>query len=303
VAGVVFEDADVVVAGGLLGQVAGEGALIEGDFEEEAAAGVQARKGFFEDSAVEGEAVGAAVEGGFGFVVTDAAVEGFDLGAGDVGRVGDDQIEGLGVDDGFEGGEEVAFFDGDAAGEAEAVEVAAGDGGGGGADLGGDDDGGLEAVRDGGGDAPAAGAEVEDAGGVEDHLSADGLDDVFDEGFGVGAGDQGVAGDLELEVEEMGLAGEVGDRFVLGGALDEVAEAGAIGVGEGVLVVGVELDAGAVEDVGEEELGGQAGGGGARAGVDAAGPLQRLTDRPWAVGLSHRARDDNGSDAGLIMGA
>src|SRR5689334_22968908 len=79
VARMVFEDADLVPVAAAFGEVAGGGALVELDFEKDAAARVQARGGFGEDPAVEVQAVGAAVEGPDRFVLADAAVERCDL--------------------------------------------------------------------------------------------------------------------------------------------------------------------------------------------------------------------------------
>ena len=219
-------------------------ALVEGDFEIDASALYESICGTFQYTAVEEEAVGAAVEGYEGFVVFHAAIEGFDVGGGDVGRVGDDQLEGLGIDTVDEGCIEIALFDGDTAGEAEAFDVTAGDDDGFFAEIGGDDDRVFEMMADGGGDATAAGAEVEDAGRFHAGGVAGELEDIFHQRFGVGAGDEDVAIDFKFEVKKVCGSGEVFNRLLLCGALDEGAEGGEFDIVEGAVVIGVEADAG-----------------------------------------------------------
>ena len=63
------------------------------EFDDEETAGFQMAHGFWDQQAVEFVAFFAAVEGGRGFVVADFDGEGIRCFAGDVGRVGDDEIE------------------------------------------------------------------------------------------------------------------------------------------------------------------------------------------------------------------
>ena len=95
------------------------------------------------------------------------------------------------------------------------------------------------------------------------------MEDGFDEELGFGAGDEGVAGDAEVEAVELLVAGEVLDGLFGGAAGDE----GAVGLEErgGELGFGVGEEPGAVaeEEMGEEGLGLAAvdGGGGFGEGV------------------------------------
>ena len=100
------------------------------------------------------------------------------------------------------------------------------------------------------------------------------LDDEFDEGFGVGAGDEDVAGDGEFEGEEPGFSDEVGDGDVVAAAGDEFAEGSELVFGEDGFVLGVQGHAGAFEDVGEEQFGGEAGFVDAFAGEEILGPFE-----------------------------
>jgi hypothetical protein len=94
---------------------------------------------------------------------------------------------------------------------------------------------------------------------LDGELGGEPVEDGFDEEFGFGARDEGVAGDAEVVAVELLDAGEVLKRFVSGAARDDEAE--------GVGVLGVELgfgvseEPGAVadEEVGEERLGVTAG--------------------------------------------
>src|SRR5687767_160738 len=99
VSAVVLEDFYVLELAVSRCDLAGEVALIVADFEVNPAAGGEAFGGAGEDSAVDGGAVEAAVEGADRLVVAHVSVEFFELAGGDVGRVADDQVEGLDVHD------------------------------------------------------------------------------------------------------------------------------------------------------------------------------------------------------------
>ena len=134
------------------------GALAEADLEGEEAAGAEGVEGLGDEAAVEREAVGAGVEGERGFVVADLGGEGGGVGVGDVGRVGDDGVEGRCF--GGQGCEQIAFEEADAGGEAELRGVGAGDGEGGGREIGCGDVGVREILRQSEGDGSGACADV-----------------------------------------------------------------------------------------------------------------------------------------------
>ena len=107
--------------------------------------------------------------------------------------------------------------------DAVALRVPGGDGQGGGGDVGGDDPGVRELARQRDREAAAAGADVDDrahAGAVPAAL-ADGLDDEL----GLGARDEHVGGDVEVESPELAMAGDERDRLARGAPLDERREA------------------------------------------------------------------------------
>src|SRR5438552_1650808 len=96
--------------------------------------------------------------------------------------------------------------------------------------------------------------------------------------------------DLEFEVEEVRPPGQVSDRLVLAGALHQLAVTREVFLIQRPFVVGVELDARLLEDMRQEQLGGEAGGVDGFAGEEPAGPLQKSPDRPWPTcGSAHRA--------------
>ncbi len=207
-----------------------------------------------EEAAVDVEALGAGEEGGVGFVLEDLVGHGGGFVEGDVGRVRDDDVEGGG---GLElrGGEEIGLEEGDAVAEVEAGGIVFGDGEGGGVEVGGGDVGRGEFGGEGECDGAGAGANVEYAGLGESRAGGDPAEDSFYEELGFGAGDEGVAGDTEVEAVELLMAGEVLDGFFGGAAGDE----GAVGAeeGGGELGVGVGDEPGAVaeEEMGEQSLG------------------------------------------------
>ncbi|MEL6739191.1 MAG: hypothetical protein AAFP26_00895, partial [Planctomycetota bacterium] len=85
------------------------------------------------------------------------------------------------------------------------------------------------------------------------------LEQVLDDGLGAWAGDEGPGVASERHAEEPALAGEVLDRLVGESTLDEVAEGLAFGGRGGAVGVHVEAEALGLEDVGDEDLGGEAG--------------------------------------------
>ena len=228
--------------------------LAEAEFEGEQAFGFEGGVGGGEEAAVDVEAERAGEEGGMGFVLEKLGGHGGGFVEGDVRGVGDDDVEGWG---GLElrSREEIGLEEGDAVAEVEAAGVVLGDGEGGRIEVGGGDVGGGEVGGDGDGDGAGAGADVEDARGAEGGAGGDPVQDGFDQELGFGAGDEGVAGDTEVEAVELLMAGEVLDGFFGGAAGDE----GAVGAeeGGGELGVGVGDEPGAVaeEEMGEQSLG------------------------------------------------
>ena len=175
--------------------------LAEAELEGEEAFGFEGGVGGGDEAAVDVEAMGAGEEGGVGFVVEDLVGHGGGFVEGDVGRVGDDDVEGWGGGE-VGRGEEVGLEEGDAVREAEAGGVVFGDGEWGGVEVGGGDAGGGQVGGEGEGDGSGAGADVEDAGMADGgRPGGEPVEDGFDEELGFGAGDEGVAGDAEVEAE------------------------------------------------------------------------------------------------------
>ena len=83
----------------------------------------------------------------------------------------------------------------------------------------------------------------------------DPVEDGFDEEFGFGARDERVAGDAEVEAEELLVAGEVLDGFFGGAAGDERAVGLEDGGGDFSVGVGDEPGAVADEEMREERFG------------------------------------------------
>ena len=240
--------------GGLVEEVAEVVELAEAELEGEQAVGSEGFVGGGDEAAVDVEAGGAGEEGGVGFVLEDLLGHGGGFVEGDVGRVGDDDVEGWG---GFELGcvEEIGLEEDDAVAEGEAAGVVLGDGERGGVEVGGGDEGVGEMGGESEGDGSGAGADVEDAGSGEGGTGGDPVEDGFDEELGLGARDEGVGGDAEVEAVELVGADEVLDGLFGAAAGDEGAEGGDDRGGK--LVAGVRDEPGAVaeEDVREESVG------------------------------------------------
>jgi len=152
-------------------------------------------------------------------------------------------------------GEEVGLEEGDAMGEAEAGGVVLGNGEGGGGEVGGGDAGGGEVGGERESDGTGAGTDVEEPGPAEGGAGGEPVEDGFDEEFGFGTGDEGVASDAEVEAVELLHAGEVLDGF-FGGSAGDVGAVGLVeGGGEFGVGVGDEPGAVAKEEMGEEGFG------------------------------------------------
>jgi len=162
-----------------------------------------------------------------------------------------------------EGSEEIALEEIEAIGHLMGVGVFGGDGECIGGKISGDRTGGWKVFEEGDGDASGAGADIGDEDaftlGCAAGLGASVLEDFFDDGLRGGAGDQDAAIDLHLEAKEVLTTDEVLDGLVLEGALDQIAELGAFNFAGEAFGVGVELEAGGADDVGQEVFGEEAG--------------------------------------------
>jgi hypothetical protein len=67
--------------------------LVEADLEEEVAAGLEVARRLRDEAADDGEAVAAGRERDTRFVLAHLALESREVGLGDVGRIGDDDVE------------------------------------------------------------------------------------------------------------------------------------------------------------------------------------------------------------------
>src|SRR5207302_1183929 len=94
---------------------------------------------------------------------------------------------------------------------------------------------------------------------------------------------------LELQREELLSANEIGDRTTLEPVADQVAKALASHVGGRLLVAGIELDALAVEAMGQQDLGIQPGKFAALPGQVPGGPVEEPADRPCLLFRGHGA--------------
>lgn len=285
--GLQADDEDAVEAGKVsrnFGAGGGEGRAGEGedggalgvaDLGEQGAAGAEAGGGLPDEALDEAEAVGAAVQTEAGLVLADLGRTGLELGAGDVGEVGGDDVGPT-----VQWGEQVALQEADAFGDAVALGVAAGEGEG----VRGDVDGGDLGLRevDGQSDGDGAGASA-DVGDGDGAAPTGEIEDEVDEGLGVGAGDDGGGDNFKFEAVELAAAQDVG-----GGLAHEApGEEGVEGAG-GLLgqILGealVEVGAVRVEGVGEEELGLEGGFIRADGGEGVGGVAEGLADGGMAL--------------------
>jgi len=228
--------------------------LAEAELEGEQAFGFEGRVGGGDEAAIDVEALGAGEEGGVRFMLEDFVGHGGGFVEGDVGRVGDDDVEGWG---GLQLGsdEEIGLEKVDAMAEMVACGVVFGDGERRGVEVGGGDVGRGEFGGESESDSAGAGADVEYAGVAESGAGGEPVENGFDEELGFGAGDEGVAGDTEHEAEEFLVSGEVLDGFFGGATGDEGAVGLAEGGGEFGVGVGDKPGAVAEEEMGEEGLG------------------------------------------------
>lgn len=232
--------------GGLVAERGGTGgdgcSLIVADFEGDEGTGVEMGQGFGEEAFDDAEAVGAAVEGEDG-IALDLGAERFDLRAGDVRQIGNDEIEGAG--DFFE---EVAAEElgvhvetrGVEAGEVEGVL----------ADVGEDDFAEGPGFGEAEADAAGAGGHVEHA----DRRGAEFFEGEFDEGLSLGAWDESAVVADDFVTAEFDAAEEVLQGFAFATTAEEFAEGDQTGLGDGFVEAEVEIESAATKDVREEVL-------------------------------------------------
>jgi hypothetical protein len=128
------------------------------EFEHKASAWLKEIRAFAGESAVKVEPVRTAVEGEAGIMVANLGLKGGDFRAGDVGRIGDDEVE---TGSGRHGGEAVAGEELDAGIDGVSDGVLAGEREGPGGDIQGGDLGGGAFDGESDGQTAGAGAEVE----------------------------------------------------------------------------------------------------------------------------------------------
>ena len=199
-------------------------------------------EGIVQEALDDAEAVGAAVEGEDG-VAFDFGAEGGDFGAGDVGEIGDDDIEIAG--DLFE---EVAAQEFDVGAEARGIEAREIEGVF--ADVGEND----FAERPGFGQAEAnaagTGGHVEHAGGCGGRF----LEHEFHQRFGFGAWDQGAVVAHKFMAAEFDGAEQMLQRLPFPTAAQQLAQRHQIRLGDGFTEAQVKVEPTTAQNVGEEML-------------------------------------------------
>ena len=187
--------------------------LTESEFEQQQAAGSKTRFRLRQESSNHVEAVVAGEERGCGLVVDHLRLQRRSIAFGDVGRVGNDQIERT-----IESVEQIGAAEPDAVGHPVPRGVAA-------RDLerqlrriGGDDRDGGSLVRDRHRHAAAAGADV---GDVRRRVARNLGERQFDEQLRLRTGDQHRGRHLEPESPEFFVPDDVRERFVRHAAIDE----------------------------------------------------------------------------------
>lgn len=195
---------------------------------------------------VDFEAAGSGVERTGGFEVADLGLEDFCV--GNVGRVGNDDIEGFAGD----GGEQVRFNEADPVGDIVAGGVLAGNGQCESGDVEGGNCCSFEFTCQCDGDGSGAGPDV---GDVERGVERDALEQGFDEVLGLGAGDEDVGRDAEGESVEFLFADDVLNRFVASSASEPLVVGGLLAGREFGAGVGEEKSAILADEAQEQQLG------------------------------------------------
>lgn len=199
------------------------------------------------------EAVGAAVEGQLRLVLTNIVFQTGQFSGRDVRGVTDNEIE-------FGScryrDKQISLKEVNSAFDLMLRGILSGDFQSGGAEIDGGD------VRcgemDGGGDGntTGTGSKIEDA---RSRMIARPLDQFHDENFGIGTGDQHIAGDVKIETIEFAASDQVGDGFFLDATFDEIAHDTALSLGHRLIEVGIELDARTTASVCQQDFGIQTG--------------------------------------------
>lgn len=217
-------------------------ALIMADFEGDEGIGIEVRQSIGEEAFDDAKTVGAAVEGEDG-IAFDLGAERLDLGGGDVGQIGDDEIKGAG--DFFE---EVAAQELDVGAEARGVEA-------------GEVEGVLADVsEDDFTQGPGFGETEADAAGAGGHVEHTRwrygklFEDELNESFGLRTRDEGAVVADELMAAELDGAEEVLKRLPFPTTAQEVAQSGQMRLGHGFVEAEVEIEPAAAEDVRKEVL-------------------------------------------------
>ena len=122
------------------------------------------------------------------------------------------------------GSNKIAHLNRHAVREIELVDVPLRDDDGGGAGVGGQHCCRLQMRRDRRRDAAAAGAQVQHARRLHSGFVSGQLQNILDDGFGIGTRDQDIARHFEFKVKKVRLAGEISDRLILAGAFAPTRE-------------------------------------------------------------------------------
>ena len=83
---------------------------------------------------------------------------------------------------------------------------------------------------------------------------ADELNHIFHERFCIRPRNEHIARDVEFQAEEMGAAGEIGDRFLLGRTANQVAVDAQLSGVQRPLIIGIKLDSGNRQDVRQKQF-------------------------------------------------
>jgi len=231
--------------------------------------------------------IGSAVEGEHRFIFANAFVQAGKLIAGDVRRVGDDQIKRSGIDHFFDRVEQIADLDHHAVGQTQLLDVFFGNRSRLFTDIGRQHDCGLQIFRNRGGDATAARAEIQHPWCFQPRLMPNGLQNIFHQRFGIGPGDEHIAIDRKFKAEEMRRAGEISDRLLLATTADEIAKLRQLRFANHFVIAGVQLNPGDVQHMRQQQLGGKPRLVDALLGEKAGCPFEQSADGPCRGGFGH----------------
>jgi len=223
------------------------------DLHEEPAAGTERLKGLRDETANDIESLVSGEDGNVRLIVLDHILHLVGFVESDVGRVGDDEVEGGVARD---VGENVA--QGEAYASAEALGVAASDVESFGREIDGVNLGVGQFAGEGDGDGSRSGANVDDFEAWAERKVVDEIEDGFDEVLGLRAWDEHGGGDEKVGAPELLVSGEVLQGLSGGAASDELVVLHLLGGGQLALGVGVEVGAVALQHMKDENLGADA---------------------------------------------